>query len=302
VNQIAPRFTVVDKAELELRRPEHLADFYTLSPFVWKDREHYVMLLRVVNRSDNPAEKIARIHRANGETPLRFVLEDEPVIAPGPDSDDRDGCEDPSVASDDGCYRVYYTGWNEKRREGNLMWAKGADIETLVKCGRVFTHIGRFRNAKEATIVRCDDGTWRLFFEFAEDDKSKIGIAMSRSADGPWTFEEPPFSARPGRWDCWHLSTGPISLADPSRPTMFYNGADRDAHWRIGWVEFDACCTTVTARSDGPIIVPPLQKQEPEDTDIVFAASTVEEMNGTALYYSMADRLLMRVLLARANS
>jgi predicted GH43/DUF377 family glycosyl hydrolase len=144
--------------------------------------------------------------------------------------------------------------------------------------------------------VRAADQTWRLFFEFAQDDASKIGVAAAGSLDGPWTIQEPPFLARPGAWDSWHLSTGPISLVDRHRPVMFYNGANRDAQWRIGWIEFDEDFQHVIARCEQPLIAPPEQRRDPEDTDIAFAASAVEEGEATGLYYSIADRWVKRSL------
>src|SRR5271170_9056 len=82
-----------------------LAGMYKLSPFVWREGEHFEMLLRVVNHSDNPSEKVARIHRGVSLDGLRFALGEEPVIAPGndvPGSLDSGGCEDPTVAYADG--------------------------------------------------------------------------------------------------------------------------------------------------------------------------------------------------------
>lgn len=290
------RYRVGRTDELVFEFPEPLRDFYTLSPCVWEETGIYHLLLRVVNRG--PAvQKISRIHYGAGVSALHFVLDEQPTIAPGPDDDDRDGCEDPSLAAQDHEYYVYYTGWNQQTLTGQLLYATGTDIRRLSKRGRVFSDATGFRNAKEATIVRDADGVWRLFFEFAQDDKSKIGVASSKSLAGPWTFGAPPFHARPDSWDSWHLSTGPVSLLDPRRPVMFYNGSDQDARWSIGWVEFDDCFTTVTARCEQPIIMPPQKRADPKDTDIAFAASAVEEDDEIGLYYTIADRVVMRTML-----
>lgn len=79
---------------------------------------------------------------------------------------------------------------------------------------------------------------------------------------------------------------------------MFYNGATREAKWRIGWIVFDALYTRVLARGVDPLIVPPSKK--PVDTDIAFPASAVEEETGISLYYSIADKNMFRAILHRA--
>ncbi len=80
---------------------------------------------------------------------------------------------------------------------------------------------------------------------------------------------------------------------------MFYNGATRDAAWRIGWIAFDAGFTRVVDRGDDPLITPP--PGAPGDTDIAFAASAVEAHNAIYLYYSIADKDMMRAQVARTH-
>ena len=235
-----------------------LAGMYKLSPFVWREADHLEMLLRVVNYSDNPSEKVARIHRGVSLDGLRFALAERPVIAPGddvPGSLDSGGCEDPTVACADGLYHVYYTGWNEHLKRGELLLASGSSLTRLEKRGIALPSMPSYLNPKEAEIVRADDGTWRLFFEYANDDRSKIGIASSDRVDGPWTVEKPLFEARPG-WDEWHLSTGPVIGGDDMLPVMFYSGATRAAEWRIGWIVFDRLFTQVVARGEEPLVLP----------------------------------------------
>jgi beta-1,2-mannobiose phosphorylase / 1,2-beta-oligomannan phosphorylase len=195
--------------------------------------------------------------------------------------------------------RYYYTGWNQTALRGQLLLAAGTDAEHLRKRGIAIPYSDRVMNPKEATIAPVADGTWRLFFEFAENDASKVGIASSPAVSGPWTVLSPIFEARPGRWDSWHLSPGPLLCTDPMRPVMFYNGATRDAKWRIGWIAFDAGFTRVVARGDDPLITPP--SGAPGDTDIAFAASAVEANSTIYLYYSIADKDMMRAEVARAS-
>jgi predicted GH43/DUF377 family glycosyl hydrolase len=279
---------------------DELDGMYKLSPFVWREHDRFELLLRVVNYSENPAEKVARIHRGVSLDGVTFALGSRPVIPAGedvPGSYDSGGCEDPTVAYCDGQYFVYYTGWNEHIKRGELLLAAGPTLDTLVKRGIALPSTPTEQNPKEAEIVRADDGTWRLFFEYAHDDRSKIGVAQAPNVDGPWTVQAPLFEARPG-WDCWHLSTGPVICGDDRLPVMFYNGATRDAHWRIGWVVFDRNFTRVIARCDEPIVLPGEQRF-PEDTDIAFAASAVTEEDRIYLYYSIADRHVMRATVCR---
>ena len=273
---------------------------YKLSPFVWRENDHFELLLRVVNYSDIASEKIARIHRGLSLDGVNFVLGPKPVIGPGedvPGSYDSGGCEDPTVAAVDGSYYVYYTGWNEQLKRGELLLASGPSLERLEKRGIALASTASVMNPKEAEIVRADDGSWRLFFEYAEEDRSKIGIASARRVDGPWMVETPLFQARPG-WDDWHLSTGPVISDGDMLPVMFYNGATRAAQWRIGWVVFDRSFTRVVARSEHPIVLPG-ERRFAEDTDIAFAASAIVDKDIIHLYYSIADRHVMRATIRR---
>lgn len=291
-------FEHIDDKELSLQCVPPLSEMYTLSPFVWKTGARWEMLVRAVPmRDDRPALKTARVYYGQSQDGLRFAMDDTPALLPGPGSEDVDGCEDPTVAVDGGTHYVYYSGWNEQARQGALLLAAGQDGAHLHKQGVRLASTPQQANPKEATIARAQDGTWRLFYEFAANDASQIGLASAPHVDGPWTVQTPLFHVRPGRWDGWHLSTGPLLLDDPQRPVMFYNGATRDAHWRIGWVMFDADYTQVTARGETPLITPP--PPTGDATDIAFAASAVEEGEAVYLYYSVADKYMSRAFLRR---
>ncbi len=292
-------FTAGDAAPLEIRRSGPLLEMYTLSPFVWREDSVYKMLVRVVPRSDVPAEKIARIHYAESQDGRIFTMHSEPAISPGPDPEDADGCEDPTLAIVDGTYYVYYSGWNETQKRGQLLCASGPDLLHLRKNGVALSSTPSCENPKEATIVQAKDGSWRLFFEYASGDASKIGIAAAPGVKGPWTVQTPLFEARPDLWDSWHLSTGPVLCSDPEHPVMFYNGATRKAEWRIGWIAFDERYERVVDRCEQPFITPP-SRRAPEDTDIAFAASAVEEDGRVWLYYSVADKDMFRASIRRS--
>ncbi len=175
----------------------------------------YPILLRLVpRRDDHPAEKISRVYLGASENGLRFTMGDVPVIAPGLE-EDRDGCEDPTLATVGGKVFVYYSGWNEAEKRGQMLLTAGPDAAHLEKQGVKLPSTQEFANPKEATLVPLADGTWRLFFEYAGEGASKIGLASAPQVDGPWTVLEPPFAARPGGWDGWHLSPGPMLMTDP---------------------------------------------------------------------------------------
>ncbi len=273
---------------------------YKLSPFVWRTNDRFELLLRVVNHDDDASKKVARIHYGASLDGVHFVIDDDPVIAPDarPDAFDNGGCEDPSLATVDGMHHVYYTGWNERAKRGELLLASGGDLRHLAKRGIALASSEATRNPKEAEIVRADDGSWRLFFEYAHDDRSKIGIARSPNVDGPWQVLPPLFEARPELWDNYHLSTGPVVTSNPDFPVMFYNGATRGAQWRIGWVVFDRAYTRVVARSHEPIVLPHIKRQH-DDTDIAFAASAIDIEGEICLYYSVADQYVIRAKIHR---
>ena len=108
-----------------------------------------------------------------------------------------------------------------------------------------------------------------------------------------------PVGIREDSWDNWHLSTGPMfQIVEGQDPVMFYNGATHDARWRIGWISFDADFTRVTGRGLEPLLVPPPPTHR-ASTDIAFAASTVNEGDHIALYFSLEDRMLRRALVRR---
>jgi beta-1,2-mannobiose phosphorylase / 1,2-beta-oligomannan phosphorylase len=287
--------TNIEALQIESRPP--LRDMYKLSPFVWREQHGYDILIRAVPHSDNPAEKIARVYHGRSQDGVRFVMGDEPVIAPGPDEHDVDGCEDPTLAIVDGTYYVYYSGWNERLKRGQLLLACGPNVEHLEKRGVALTSSPQCQNPKEATIVRAADGSWRLFFEYASEGASKIGVAVSDDVAGPWRVEHSPFEAREDRWDSWHLSTGPVCDATTS-PVMFYNGASRKTEWRIGWITFDECYHRTSARCTDPLLAPPA-KRGPEDTDIAFASSAVDDGTTIRLYYSIADKDMYCALIRR---
>ncbi len=274
-----------------------------MSPYVWRRPDgKLAMLVRAVPHADSDhgaAGDTGSIWHALSDDGLNFAVEGGPVLGPGPGPDDIGGCEDPTpVVLPDGSLVVYYTGVDATRAHAELLYATGPSLAALVKRGVAMLNSDSEGNIKEATVDRTAAGDWRLFYEYAHAEASRVGLAIGRSVSGPWDRQPPPFAPRLDGWDSWHLSTGPLLTTDKDCPVMFYNGATRDARWRIGWVAFDADYGRVVDRCIEPLITPP---PSPDRTaaDIAFAASVVIVDDAIWLYYSLADARLSRAIIRR---
>jgi predicted GH43/DUF377 family glycosyl hydrolase len=276
-----------------------LASHDLMSPFVWTEDAAYRLLVRVIPRPLGPNDPTGVIWSGDSDDGVYFCMREEPAILPGPNPDDAGGCEDPTVVrGEQGDYLVFYTGVDAKREQGALLVAKGSDLTNLSE-QRVMLKAPRGEgNIKEATLARGGDGQYRLFYEYAKDGASRIGMAVGPTLEGPWTVVDDPFTIRENSWDNWHLSTGPIVQTEGQDPVMFYNGATVDARWRIGWISFSADFSRVTARGLEPLLMPPPAKDRTA-TDIAFAASCLEIERDIWLYYSLEDRILRRARIAR---
>ena len=283
---------------IEADHPLQRRDF--LSPYVWKEGDKYMMLVRSAPRTITETGNTGAIHRGESDDGLRFHVYSDPVIAPDGEDLDIGGCEDPTVIKWQDQYIVYYTGVDRTRRSGQMLYASGPSLDRLTKKGVAYASSETEGNTKEATVERTADGRWRLFFEFARDNASLVGLALGDGVAGPWSEQPAPFAPREPSWDNWHISTGPLLTSDENMPVMFYNGATRDARWRIGWIAFDRDCTKVVDRCIEPLIVPPPPKDR-GDTDIAFASSCI--VCGAPmcyLYFSRADQIMFRALVRRS--
>ncbi|KQS03747.1 glycosidase [Sphingomonas sp. Leaf357] len=273
--------------------------FDLMSPFVWREGGGYRIMVRGVPWPLGPKDPTGIIAGGRSADGLTFEMQDKLAIVPGPDPDDAGGCEDPTVVVlPDDRVLVYYTGVDAARTQGSMIMAEGPNLESLVKSKLVLKAPPDEGNIKEATLAQTSTGEWRLFYEYAAHEASRIGMAGGPTAEGPWTVLPDPFGIREDSWDNWHLSTGPMTMIDGQDPVMFYNGATHDARWRIGWVSFDRDFTRVTGRGLEPMLVPPPPTHR-DSTDIAFAASTVMEEQRIALYFSLEDRILRRALIRR---
>lgn len=284
------RFELVSVEPLTLARTNRLTSMYVLSPFVWHDGEQFRMLVRAVpRRDDDPRLKMAEIYHGVSADGLHFEMDVAPAIFPGPDKPDLDGCEDPTVLSARGGLRIWYTGYNEAEQTGRLMLARGADVVNLEKRGVALDTTKLFANPKEPTVVPDGKG-WRMFFEYSRDEASLIGEVGADSLDGPWTGrKQSAIKPREDAWDCWHLSPGPVIGEGGDTPAMFYNGATRDAKWRIGWVVFDKGLGKIVERCTDPLLTPEGGRKD-HGSDIAFAASAMEHDGLIRIYFSESDQ------------
>lgn len=277
-----------------------IAGMYLMSPFVWREARLLRMLVRAVPNPLLPDSLTGVVASAVSEDGLTFHIDPHLAITPdaGARGPDAGGCEDPTLElGPDGHYFVFYTGVDAKRSQGCMMLAEGISMGSLVKQEVVIKAPPGEGNIKEATLVRCHDGHWQLYYEYAENNASRIGVATADDIRGPWAVLPDPFTIREDSWDNWHLSTGPIIRLPGRDPVMFYNGATIDARWRIGWISFDRDFTRVTHRCIEPLLVPP-PAPDRLAADIAFAASNILHGEQIALYYSLADRELWRALVS----
>jgi len=261
-----------------------------MSPYVWRNPSgDFSMLFRVV---DDQSASTGSLWFARGNG-LTFALEPKPILLPGPEDYDAKGCEDPTVVHvDDGCL-VYYTGLNRKS-VAQLLWAEGPDIHSLRKRGVAHASTASERNTKEATVERSG-GDWILLFEYGHDGHSRIGRGEGKDPAGPWKETAAPLGLRRYNWDSWHLSTGPILIDQTGGPIMFYNGADTEAIWQIGWAQLDATLAGVIQRCHSPLVEAP-KCAGSAGRKIAFAASVVGHDGQIWLYFTHNDCSLRRAL------
>jgi len=296
-------FTVERIEAVTVAGPEAVADRDLMSPYVWRRPDgKFAMLVRAVPRGDydhGAAGDTGTIWHALSDDGIVFRVEGGPTLSPGPGPEDIGGCEDPTpVVQPDQSLVVYYTGVDETRAHAELLYAVGPSLAQLEKRGVAMLNSQSEGNIKEATVDRTKSGEWRIFYEYAHAEASLVGLAVGETLAGPWDHQVQPFAPRPDSWDGWHLSTGPLLTDNKDYPVMFYNGATRDARWRIGWIAFDAEYTTVVDRCIEPLITPP-PAPDRAAADIAFAASVVVVDRSIWLYYSLADAKLFRALVRR---
>jgi len=279
-----------------LTASEPLKSMDWMSPYVWVREGKLWLMMRGVPRPLGVDDPTGIIWCGCSEDGLTFLMDDKPAIVPGPEEIDAGGVEDPTVEPTDDGLSVFFTGVEAGRRQGSLLLATGKDIHSLEKREVVLKAPEGEGNFKEATLLQAPNGSWRLFYEFARDNASRIGMACAAKLGGEWAQMKEMVPLRADSWDNWHLSPGPIIQCPGRDPVMFYNGATDDARWRIGWVTFNRDCDCITDRGVEPMLVPPPAKERAA-TDVAFAASAVLQDDGLIhLYYSLEDRMLSRAV------
>ena len=298
---MTPGFAVERIDDVILDGPEELIAKNLMSPFAWRVEGDAGLraLIRAVPPDKGKDQESGRIwYGRSASDGLVFRMDQTPLLAPGAHGNDALGCEDPTVVQTDDGYVVYYTGV-DRDKHGHLLYATGSDMRSLEKRGIAHADGKGQKNSKEATLLRRHD-RWQLLYEYSHDGHSLISLTTGAGPSGPWHEQPDPFSPRPDKWDSWHLSTGPLLPDEAGGPVMFYNGADKNADWGIGWVQLSPNLKEVITRCGSPLISPP------DDStglrDISFAASVID-MEGTIwLYYSRNDRELKRATIARTKS
>lgn len=287
-------YVVEAVCDVELACHEPLKSMDWMSPFVWRDGDLHWMMMRGVPNPLEDGKPTGIIWCGCSNDGITFDMDQKPAIEPGPEAMDAGGVEDPTVEVTNEGLMVYYTGVEAGRQQGSLLVATGKDLDSLKKRAVMLKAPEGQGNIKEATLAQASDGSWRMFYEYAEDNASRIGMATCPKLGGPWTPVGSPVPIRAESWDNWHLSTGPIVTLPGRNPVMFYNGATPDARWRIGWVAFDPMYSKIVDRCIEPLVVPPPAEQRTA-TDIAFAASAlVDDERCLTLYYSLEDRRLAR--------
>ena len=155
-----------------------------------------------------PERKISRGFYGRSEDGLTFALDEEAILAPGPDDVDLGGVEDPTVVQDGGALQVFYSGWNPEAKRSTMLRAVGSNGSSLDKKGAVLP--ASAGQAKEPTLARHRDG-WQMFYEAERGDHSLNASASAPSLQGPWTIGPDVLYPRAGSFDAWHLR--PIRVA-----------------------------------------------------------------------------------------
>ncbi|RZL21877.1 MAG: glycosidase, partial [Sphingomonas sp.] len=158
-----------------------------MSPFVWTEGNLYRIMVRGVPHPLGPSDPTGIIARGESCDGLAFTMDPGLAITPGPGAEDMGGCEDPTVLVAGDEYLVYYTGVNAARTQGCMILAAGPDLTALVKEDLVLKAPPGEGNIKEATLAQTAAGDWRLFYEYAAKDASRIGVAGGPTPKGPWT-------------------------------------------------------------------------------------------------------------------
>ena len=92
------------------------------------------MLVRAVPGGGDDGASTGSIWYGRSDDGLLFDIDDSPVLSPGTDGLDANGCEDPTALLHGGELIVFYTGVDVDGN-GHLLWASGVNARSLEKRG-----------------------------------------------------------------------------------------------------------------------------------------------------------------------
>lgn len=151
----------------------------------------------------------SRIGLAVSDDGVAFTLDDEPVIAPGDPRWDpweaAGGCEDPRVvASPDGGYVCYYTGFDGK--VGTLMVATSDDLRDWMKHGPAFSDTPWARRSSKSGSVVTEVAAGRLVASRVEGKFRMFwgeGVGYAATSDDLIHWDPVTFDATADRYLSW---------------------------------------------------------------------------------------------------
>ena len=221
-----------------------------MSPYVWRQADGRLgIMVRAVPPLDGPQTDTGVVWYGTSDDGQRFGMTDAPVIAPGPGPEDEGGIEDPTVLRWHDDIVVYYTGVTADHSTGQMLYAVGPSPTELYKKGVALASSKSKGNVKEgdgrahrrgqvAAVLRIRS---RARVLDRHGHRPGRGRAVGGRCRRLWlraSTRGTTGTCRPAR----------CCSTDPECPVMFYNGATRDARWRIGWVAFDRDCLKVVDR------------------------------------------------------
>ena len=105
-----------------------------MSPFVWREKDAYRIMVRGVPNPLGPTDPTGLIVGGSGSDGLSFAMDDQLALVPGPGPDDAGGCEDPTVfVKADGSYLVYYTGVDAAHQQGSMIFVAARRLSRFRK-------------------------------------------------------------------------------------------------------------------------------------------------------------------------
>jgi predicted GH43/DUF377 family glycosyl hydrolase len=289
-----PGFELAAFDRVSFERDGEAARRKVFSPFVWREDDRFYAIARAVPRDGNGDDGGSELIYARGDGRW-FRAETRPVVVPG-NEDDAGGCEDATLVRDAGEYIVFYTGVTRDHEMSRLLYASGADPQHLRKRGRI-SIAPSCGYCKEVSVLQTG-GTRYFYFERQIDDKSAMSVAEQGQAVDEWRDRRDIAEARPGMWDCAHVSTGPILERD-GFAWMFYNGCDDRGRWRIGLLTLDSGTGNIVERSKQPLFDRALPSGN--QPDIMFANSVLEVDGEIWLYGTLGDESSFRLRLTPPN-